>query len=426
VPVTGGDFEYAWKRVLDPFTGSGSASLLLDIKGARAFHQSEVSDSDSVGVRALDDFTLVVELEGPASYFLHLLTYNVTYPIPRHVVETYGAAWTEIGKIVTNGSFRLEAWNQGESMILVRNPEYHGRFTGNLQRVELSFLPAEEWCAFLAMYEADVLDTLDISLFPPEELEDARHRHAGGYFSVPMLTTAYFGFNVRRPPFDDVRVRQAFVMAIDRETWTGVWGRGHESPATGGFVPPGMPGHSAGIGLPYDPDRARQLLAEAGYPGGQGFPIVDLLLPSNPQAPVVAEYLQAHWWENLEVEITWEAMEREMLLRRVRRKPPHIFNSSWTADYPDPDNFLRVGFPWKMTGWRNEVYDRLVEEAKRVMDQGERMRLYGQADRILVEEAPIFLAIYKLAHLLVKPWVKKHPALPHYRWFLKDVIIEPH
>jgi len=103
-----------------------------------------------------------------------------------------------------------------------------------------------------------------------------------------------------------------------------------------------------------------------------------------------------------------------------------MFNWGWSAHYPDPDDFLRVGFPWKTTGWRNEVYDRLVEEARRVTDQGERMRLYGQADRILVEEAPIFLAIYNRAHLLVKPWVKKHPALPLYRWFLKDVIIEPH
>ena len=136
-PVTAGDFEYAWKRVLGDHTTFTIPRLLYDVKGARAFHQGEVSDPDSVGVRALDEITLAVELEGPTGYFLHLLANAVTFPVPRHMVELHGEAWAEPENILTCGPFRLESWQPGERMTLVRNPDYHGRFTGNLECVEL-------------------------------------------------------------------------------------------------------------------------------------------------------------------------------------------------------------------------------------------------------------------------------------------------
>ncbi len=377
-----------------------------------------------MGVRALDEFTLVVELEGPTGYFLQLLAYTATYPVPRHAVEAHGEAWTEVAHIVTNGPFRLEAWRQGESMFLVRNPEYHGRFRGNLQRVELTLIPSKEWAAQLELYEADGLDILDMAFFPPTELYDARQRHAGEYVSLPWLATTYVVFDMRRPPFDDLWVRRAFVLALDRETLADVAMKGDVFPATGGFVPPGMPGHSAGIALPYDPERARELLAEAGYPGGRGFPIVDALAFHGTEPAV--EYLQAQWRESLGIEIIWEIMEWGMYLDRLDREPPHTCLAGWMADYPDPDNFLRVSPIRRYTGWQNKAYDSLVEEARRATDQEERMRLYQQADRILVEEAAIMPLTYRRYHLLVKPWVKKSPTSPMKVWFWKDVIIEPH
>jgi oligopeptide transport system substrate-binding protein len=137
---------------------------------------------------------------------------------------------------------------------------------GNLQRVELSFLADPS--ARLKMYEASGSDILDMMFFPPAELGDARQRHAGEYVLGPRLWTSYVGFDVSRPPFGDVRVRRAFALATDRGILANVVLRGHGAPATGGFIPPGMPGHSPEIGLPYNPDQARQLLGEAGYPGG--------------------------------------------------------------------------------------------------------------------------------------------------------------
>jgi oligopeptide transport system substrate-binding protein len=223
-------------------------------------------------------------------------------------------------------------------MVLVRNPDYHGRFRGNVQWVELPF---GERLARLELYEADSLDIFLLDHLPPLERDRARQRQAGEYISVPQLGTWYVGFDVSRPPFDNPRVRRAFVLATDKETLADVVMRGYLAPATGGFVPVGMPGHSAGIGLPYDPDQARQLLAEAGYPDGDGFPVVEALTGHHGEMALQSEYLQAQWQENLGVEITWETMESAMLSDRLRREPPHMFLSGWTADYPDPD----------MTGW---------------------------------------------------------------------------
>jgi oligopeptide transport system substrate-binding protein len=400
-PVTAEDFEYGWKRVLGPATGARQVTLLYDVQGARAYHQGEVVDPDRVGVRALDELTLVVELEEPTGYFLSLLTHQITFPVPRHVVQARGAAWTEPANVVTNGPFRLAAWERGESMSLERNPAYHGRFTGNLQRVEWSF-PAGQPARLLQMYEGDSLEAFYLSDLPPAERDRAQQRYAGEYVSGPELSTYYVGFDVTRPPFDDPRVRRAFALATDRETLADVTLRGYRFPAKGGLVPPGMPGHLPGIGLPYDPERARHL------------------------AVAVIECLQVQWLENLGVETTWRTAEFREFLDRLYRERPHMGFGGWVADYADPDSFLSVGLQWQWTGWRNEAYDRLVEGARRVMDQGERMRMYQQADRILVEEAPVLPLLYGRLHRLVKPWVRKFPTSPMRTWFWKNVLIEPH
>jgi len=424
IPVTAGDVEYAWKRTLDPSSGSPNASLLYDVAGAKAFHREEVSWED-VGVRATDKVTFVVELEELTGYFLQLLGHHATFPVPRHVVEAHGESWTKLGNLVTSGPFGLESWQPGESMVLVYNPDYHGQVMGNTQRVELTLLPLREWPAMLDMYEADELDViLRLWHIPPMERDRVRLQHAGEYVSVPALHTGYVGFDASRPPFDDPRVRRAFVLATDRETLVNMVNRGYWSPATGGFVPPGMPGHSPGIALPYDPERSRQLLAEAGYPDGDGFPIVDALTFHGIETSV--EYLQTQWRENLGVEIPCQALPFGEYQEEQDKATPHMFISAWQADYPDPDDFLRVGLQWAGMGWWCEAYDELVEKARRVMDQGERMKLYRQAERILVEEAPVMPWCHIRWSLLVKPWVKRYPVSPMRQWFWKDVIIEPH
>jgi ABC-type transport system substrate-binding protein len=273
------------------------------------------------------------------------------------------------------------------------------------------------------MYEADDLDLLAIHGFPSAEFHRARRRHPDEYVSIPELCTHAVAFAVSQPPFDDVRVRRAFVLATDREASAGPMSGGALFPAAGGVIPPGMPGHSPGIGLPYNPEQARRLLARAGYPGGSGFPAVQLIVWS--ERMPLAEHLQAQWRENLGTEVMWEADEFETYFDRIERASPHAFLWSWAADYPDPDNFLRVGLRCPDAGWHNEAYDMLVEEARGITDQGKRMKLYRQADSILVKDAAVLPLTYSRAHFLVKPWAKV-PMSSIYSQFWKDVILEPH
>jgi ABC-type oligopeptide transport system substrate-binding subunit/class 3 adenylate cyclase len=423
MPVTAGDFEFGWKRVLGAHNTFSIPRLLYDVRGAKSFHQGDVSDPGSVGVKALDEVTLTVELEGPTGYFLHLLANAVTFPVPKHVVELHGESWAEPENIVTCGSFRLESWQPGERMTLVRNPDYHGRFTGNLERVELLLRDIGPATGFemLEMYEEDQLDVVNIA---SSDMKRVRHQYAGEYRKVPRLITMYTQFDVDRPPFDDVRVRRAFVLATDREALVKAT-RPDCFPATGGFVPPGMPGHSPGIGLSYDPAQARQLLAEAGYPDGRGFPVVECL--TMPDRVDIGEHLQAQWRENLGVKIGWEMIEGHAFLARLGEHMPHLFILGWRADYPDPDNFLRARIgDLERQRWQNKGYDSLVKGAQRSLDQMERMKLYEEAERILAEEAPIMPIFHWSTRLLVKPWVTRFPTTGLREWFFKDVIIQPH
>ncbi len=421
VQVTAADFEYAWKWALEPVSQSVLPLFFDDIEGARAYHQGEVASPDEVGVHALDALTLAVELEGPTSYLFHLLA--LMHPVPGHIVEARGVGWTELSSIVTNGPFRLVAWERGESMVLERNPDYHGRFGGNVERVECLFLAGEPQ-RLLAMYEDDELDILPLDSLPPAERDQARQRYAAEYVSGPWLSTDFVGFDTNRTPFDDPRVRRAFVLATDRGTLADVTLRGYAFPATGGLVPPGMPGHSPGIGLPYDPEEAQRLLAEAGYPGGQGFPVVDCLARGDAGHDLLGEYLKSQWRENLGVEITWQQIETSEFVDRISERGPHSWMVEWLVDYPDPDNVLRVNL--FIPQWQNEAYEGLVNSAQRVTNQEERMRMYREADQIMVEEAPVLPLYYGRFHLLVKPWVRKHPTSPQRLWFWKDVTLEPH
>jgi ABC-type oligopeptide transport system substrate-binding subunit len=414
-PVTAGDFEYAWKRVLDPRTASPNAFRLFDIRGARAFHQGQAHDPDQVGVWAADDVTLVVEVEEPTSDLP-----NASFPVPRHVVEAHGTAWTNAENLVTNGPFRLESWQTGELLTLVRNREYRGRSRGNVQRVELFSLAKS---ATLELYEADGLDVWDFHGVPMHDLDQARQRHATDYVSAPWLATVFMGFDTSRAPFDDVRVRQAFVHAIDRERLADVVMRGYVFPATGGFVPGGAPGHSAGIALPNAPDRARQLLAQAGYPGGRGLPALDALI-FRAHAP---EDLASQWREALGTRLRWQnATDWTTFRERLETERPHLFGLLWVAVHADPDYLLRACPALRWTGWRNTTYERLVEQARRVADQKERIGLYRKADTLLVQEAAVMPIGYTRLHLLAKPWVSRFPTSAIRRWFWKDVVLEPH
>ena len=422
-PVTAGDFEFAWKRILagrerSPFLGLS----FDDIKGAEAYRQGRLTHIDQVGVHALDDLTLLVELEQPTGYFLQLMACSAWYPVPRHVVEKQGAAWIQPEHFVSNGPYRLAAWQAGQRLTLARNPAYFGRFGGNVERVELSLGLSHD--AGLAAYEADQLDVLNLEGASPEVQDRARQRFPGDYVSLPTLRTWFLQFDASQPPFDNPLLRRALALALDRDYLAEVVQRGYAFPATGGFIPAGMPGHSPDLALPFDPQAARAVLAAAGYPAGRSLPPLAGL--SHAGTDPICHYIQQQWRQHLGIQVDWDIVPVGLLVERLLTRRPALRIGAWAADFPDPDNFLReVIFRRIYGGWRHPQYQALVEEARVTPHQDKRMRLYQAAEQILIREAALTPLLYARYSLLLKPSIKRFPTSALEWWFWQDVLIEP-
>jgi oligopeptide transport system substrate-binding protein len=414
-PATAYDFEFALKRVCDPVWGPSPANLFYDIQGARAFNLGETDDPDTIGVSALDEWTLVIELETPAAYFMEILAMGPAKSVPRQAIAVYGDHWTEVENIVTNGPFKPAALQPGQGLHLERNPGYYGRFGGNLETY-IAFIPDP------ALAKGYVNDEVDHLMIWPES-SWLRQLYPDHLRASPSAQTNYYWFDVTRPPFNDPRLRRAFVFATDRKLLSDKIAYGLDSPGTGGLTPPAIPGHMPGIALPYDKDQAVKLLAEAGYPQGENFPAVDMVSGDLSVFSEVGIELQSQWRESLGVEVNHIIMPADRFRDRLLENPPHIWHLSWVADYPDPDNFLRVATWRPLSGWHHDQFEQLIKKAKQVQDQAERMALYREAELILVHEAPVVPIRYMRNQWLQKPWIRSNLGIAP---LLKDVIIDPH
>jgi oligopeptide transport system substrate-binding protein len=429
-PVTAEDFCFAWRRLLSPATQLGAAKPLYRIRGARDYHQGATTDPSTIAVMALDAHTLAVELEAPTSYFLQLLAYDAMLPLPRHAVNAQGPAFDNWDQVVTNGPFQLESYSEAGPMLLVRNHGYHGRFEGNVQSIELHWPESpdiwlsHEFDQYVHKYQEGALDVLLLWGHPLRRASHLR-RFAQEIITIPILQTNAVWFDTSRPPFDDIRVRRAFAMCNDVRV-NPYTVAGFQRPATGGLIPPQMPGHSANIGLPFDPVEAGHLLAEGGYPNGRGFPKVAGSIPTGLD---IHKRFSAQWSEHLGVDVKWTTPEPD----RDGPDPlrPNLWFVGWKADYPDPDTFLRVAFASNQARaaepWHSEEYAATVERAAATMDQKKRMRFYAEADRALVEAAVVMPNDYLRQHLMVRPSVRRLPTSPmaSFGWTsLKDAIVD--
>ena len=341
-------------------------------------------------------------------------------------MERHGQAWTEPGNLVGNGAYELAGWERGERLVLRRNPFYHGPFPGNVARIECMVFSGFE--SALKAYAENAVDAVSMLNADPHTIGRARAAHGDELVFIPRPNTLYLAFRSDKPPFDDVRVRRAFVHAVDREALLKEAFYDERLPATGGFVPPGMPGHSPGIGLAFDPERARCLLAQAGYPGGQGFLKVSWLHASRRRGERVIPFLQSSWRQNLGLDLESRSLEWGTFLERLASDPAHLTVVGWGADFPDPDGMLRVTFHSKEgpndPRWHSTRFDALVEEAGRVTDHARRMKLYQEADRILVAEEVVVMPLaYGRERILVKPWIESPQSLT-VSLPLKDVVVE--
>jgi oligopeptide transport system substrate-binding protein len=396
------DFVYAWRRMLNPATAAQYAYFLYPIENAFEYNTGKLKDPSQVGVRAIDDLTLEVRLKRPAAYFIYLTAFCTSLPQRQDVVERFGDRWTEPGQIVTNGAFVLKEWQHEYKIVLAANPLY---FDGEpaVKKIKM-FMVAEPATAF-ALYENDELDYVDNRSFSTSDVE--RCRNSPQYHNTALLRNNYIGFNVTKAPFTDSRVRRAVSMAVDRNIFAKILRRG-ERPADC-WIPPSLAGYSASSGAGYDPELARKLLAEAGFPGGKRFPVVGLLYPNREDTRLVVESIQDQLKRNLNVKIDLINQEWKVYLETLHRDPPPLYRSSWGADYPDPETFMNLFTSHNgnnSTRWSNQIYDQLIEQAEAEQNPTVRAKLYEQADTLLCrQEAPIACTYLSTQNLMVKPWV---------------------
>ena len=384
------DFEYSWKRLLNPKTASQYAYILFDVANAQDYNEGKVKDASSVGVQAQDDQTLIVTLRHPASYFLALTTFEVTYPQRQDVIEKFDTRWTEPGNIVTNGPFRLQTWRHENQIELSANPTF---FRGKPSLEKVTMYMVNEKTTAVTMFEQGNLDFIDDHSIPP--LDKPRLSKMPGYKLVPQLRGEYYAFAVDRKPFDNPKVRKAFAMAIDRDVLPKIL-QGGQTPATS-WVPPGMLAHNPEIGLKFNPAEAQRLLKEAGYADGKGLPPIVLGYNTDEEKKLVAEAIQSMWQKHLGVVVKIENQEWKVFLKKLQTDPFPVFRSGWGADYPDPDNFMKLftsNSGNNHSRWKNSRYDQLLEQAARELDAKKRSQLYDEAQKILTEVDAAIVPLY--------------------------------
>ncbi len=326
---------------------------------ARAAEAAESFGKDS-GVFARDDRTLVVELERPIPYFLELTSFFPTFPVKRALVEQPGLEnrWYLPETIIGNGAFRLASWRVGEAIRLERSETYWNREHTALDSIDA--LPVESAHAALNLYLSGAVHWLP-SLYPGELVDELRERP--DFYSGAGMIVYFYRFNTRKPPLDDPRVRHALALAVDREAIVRDVLRLGQLPARH-LVPPGMPAYTSPPSeLAFDPERARSLLAEAGYPGGAGFPTLGLLFNTSEMHKQLAEVVADSWRKHLGIEIRAYNQEWQAYLASVRQGDFDIARAGWIGDYRDPNTFLDMfvtGGGNNQTGWGDPRYDALI------------------------------------------------------------------
>ncbi|HBF36426.1 MAG TPA: ABC transporter substrate-binding protein [Firmicutes bacterium] len=411
-PVTARDFEYAWKRLLNPSTASPNASTLFYLKNAEDYNNGKIKDADQVGVKAKDNYTLVVTLSAPCSYFLGLTINPALYPVNRKTVEAGPDKWagnpeTYIG----NGPFKMTHWTHHEKLEFVPNPYYWNKSRVKLQK--LVFYAIEEQSTALTMFDTDQIDLSDE--LPQPELP--RLTAAGLVKYSPSIGTYYYMLNTKKPPLNDPRVRKALALAIDRSQIVKYITKGGEKPALG-FVPYGIPDANAkGVfrqvgGSCYADNevaQAKKLLAEAGYSDIKKFPALEILYNTSETHKQIAEVIQQMWHDKLGINTTLVNQESKVFLQSRSQGNFQIARSSWIGDYVDPMTFLDIwaaGDNNNYTNWTNGQYDKLIDTAKTTMNSKIRYQAMHNAEKLLMDQMPIIPIYFYTRPYIIKPWVK--------------------
>ncbi len=410
-PVTAEDFVFAFRRLQDAETAAQYASLLWVVKNASAVNAGDLPPEE-LGVRALDDRTLEITLEYPAPYLPGLLSHYASYPVPRHVVEAHGDQWVREENIVVNGPYVLEDWTIGASLLARKNENWAG--AEDLCFDTIAYFPISDLNAVERKIEAGELD-INNAFEGPRKAEIER-RLPGWVRTGTALTTTYWVFNTDEPPFDDVRVRKALAMALDREyIVNNVMTPGFQ-PAYS-FVPSGIANYVGEADRPKvdwadmaREDRlieARRLLEEAGYGPDKPlrFTYMYRSTSDNRKPPPVA---QANWKQVADwVEPELLLQDTKVLYNRLREADFEFSDAGWVADFNDPHNFLYLldseTGQLNYGNYENAEYDALLRASNTELDKEKRAALLAKAEQIMLDEMPLSPMWFQVNQNLVDP-----------------------
>lgn len=400
--VTADDVVYSFSRILDPKTRSGAADLFGNIKGAQEFRDARARSVS--GLQALDRYTVQIALTEAFAPFVSVLAVGHAKIVPRELVEQQGDAFGT--RPVGTGPFTFVRWNRGKEIVLAANPDY---FDGPPKIAQLVYrvFAGEN---FVEMYQELQRGQLEDAPVPTQDYRRIVSSTVYQHVKRPMFSVRFYGFNTRIKPLDDRRVRQALIHAIDRATVTDEIFLGRHVSARG-ILPPGTQGFNPKLrGYAYDPQKARELLAQAGYPGGRGLPPIAFW--SSVRERVVTEHEQIRrdldavgLRSEFHYETDWPTFSRMLVEGRLP-----VFLYAWYADAPDADNFLTKLFHSRSSrnffGYRNPAVDALLVRARSESDVLRRVELYRRAEQAILDDAPLIPFWHYTYERVFQPYVR--------------------
>ncbi len=427
-PVTAQDFVFSFQRILGPELGVEYANMLYPIKNAEAFNEGKLKDFNQVGVHALDDHTLQIQLEHPTGYFLELCYHQTYLPVHPPTIRKFDAmkrrdtGWDKPATFVGNGPFVLTKYVLGEVIELKKNPLYWNAAKIRLNGIR--FYPIADVNAEERAFRNGALHIT--STLPQPRIPFYRDTHSPYLRIMTVYGNYFYTINTRKPPLNDPRVRRALNLAIDRKALVEHVTRGGQVPAYA--LTPASDQYTPRAQIHEDVAEAQRLLAEAGHPGGQGIPPLELLYNTSESHRAVAEYLQETWKKNLGIDINLANVATPAWLDRRENADFQIIRAGWYGDYLDPSTFLELfkgDNEMEQSGWKNAKYDQYIEAARKETDPARRMEDFQQAEAILLDDLPIIPLYDYTTIILVRPEVRGYENNLLDQHIYTDVYLDP-
>jgi oligopeptide transport system substrate-binding protein len=426
VPITAEDFVFSWRRAADPAQACPYANLLYYVKNGEAIAEGKEPDITKLGVRAIDPATFEVTLERPTAFFIAMTPHYVFAAVPRHAIEKHpGTEWLRPENHVSSGPFRLVERVPYDRIVLEKWEGHWDSARVKLRRA--IFLPVDDQNTVVNLYKANELQITAgggqaIPTTFIKALWNKKDFHVEAEYG-----TYYYSLNVKRPPLDNPLVRHALNMAIDKQALCEKVMQAGQQPATN-FVPPNTPGYSYPKAPEYDPEGARKLLAQAGYPGGKGFPTMQIYFNTLETHRQLAEAIQNMWKRELGIPVDLANQEWQVFQATREGRRFDVARDGWIADYLDPNTFLDLFQSDTLNnhpGWVDAKYKKLLESANREPDPARRMQLLSECETILLDQMPVIPIYYYASVKLQKPYIDGWFDNPLDQHQLKYVSINP-